>query len=73
MNNAGMRLLIDLDLDKLPNDQRTGAARILRYWAGALPQMDVTQPVEHPLMDSDYEIVGTLQLLEGQSNSSPSH
>lgn len=59
-----MRLLIDLDLDKLPNDQRTEAARILRYWASALPQMDVTHPVEHVLMDSDYQNVGTLQLLD---------
>lgn len=72
MNNAGMRLLIDLDLDKLPNDQRTEAARILRYWAGALPQMDVTHPAEHPLMDSDYQNVGTLQLLDALGPPIPS-
>lgn len=66
-----MRLLLDLDLDKLPNDQRSEAARILRYWAGALPQMDVTQTAEHPLMDSDYQNVGTLQLLDALSTSSP--
>lgn len=73
MNNAGMRLLIDVDLDKLPNDQSTEVARILRYWAGALPQMDLTQAVEHGLMDSDYQAVGTLQLLEAPGVAGPSH
>jgi hypothetical protein len=59
-----MRLVIDLNLDKLPNDQAKEAIRILRYWAGWLPQMDLTQPSEQALMDSDYQAVGTLRLLE---------
>lgn len=67
-----MRLFIDIDLDKLPHKQSAEAARILRYWAGALPQMDLTQTVEHVLMDSDYRNVGTLQLLDSPSTSNPS-
>ena len=59
-----MRLVMDLDLDRLPNDQAKEAIRILRYWAGWLPQMDLTQPTEQALMDSDYQAVGTLHLLE---------
>ena len=59
-----MRLVIDLNLDKLPNDQAKEAVRILRYWTGWLPQMDLTQPTEQALMDSDYRAVGTLRLLE---------
>jgi hypothetical protein len=59
-----MRLVIDLNLDKLPNDQAKEAVRILRYWTGWLPQMDLTYPTEQALMDSDYRAVGTLRLLE---------
>jgi hypothetical protein len=36
--------------------------RILRYWGGAMKQLDVTQPMEHELSDSEYKIVGTLRL-----------
>jgi hypothetical protein len=59
-----MRLVIDLDIDRLPNDQGRQAARILRFWAGALPQMDLTRPAEHALMDSNYQPVGSLRLLD---------
>jgi hypothetical protein len=59
-----MRLVIDIDLDLLPNDQAREASRILRFWAGALPQMELTKPVEHALSDSNYEEVGRLRLLE---------
>ena len=59
-----MRLVVELDLDLLPNDQAREAARILRYWAGALPQMELTKPVEHALSDSNYQEVGSLRLLE---------
>lgn len=59
-----MRLVIDLDLDRLPNDQGKEAGRILRFWASALPQMELAQPVEHALMDSHYRAVGSLHLLD---------
>ena len=58
-----MRLVIDLDLDRLPNDRGREAVRILRYWAGWLPQMDLTRPTEQALMGSDYQAVGTLRLV----------
>jgi hypothetical protein len=59
-----MRLVIDIDLDRLPDDQGREAGRILRYWAGALPQMDLTEPTEHSLRDSNYQDVGSLRLLD---------
>jgi hypothetical protein len=59
-----MRLVIDLDLDLLPNDTGKEARRILGFWAGWLPQMDLRRPTEQALMDSDYQAVGTLRLLE---------
>jgi hypothetical protein len=58
-----MRLVIDLDLDLLPNDTGKEARRILGFWAGWLPQMDLTRPTEQALMDSDYQAVGTLRLV----------
>jgi hypothetical protein len=66
-----MRLVIDLDLDRLPNDRAKEAVRILRYWAGWLPQMDLTRPTEQALMDSDYKAVGTLRLLEENAEDGP--
>jgi hypothetical protein len=66
-----MRLVIDLDLDRLPNDRAKEAVRILRYWAGWLPQMDLTRPTEQALMDSDYKAVGTLRLLEENAPDGP--
>lgn len=57
-----MRLVIDLDLDRLPNDQAREAARILRFWAGALTQLPLNEPAEHALLDSGYQPVGTLRL-----------
>ena len=56
-----MELRISIDLDALPDD--TAAAevgRILRYWAGAMPQLDLDGPAEHELMDRDGAPVGTL-------------
>jgi hypothetical protein len=66
-----VRLVIDLDLDLLPNDTGKEAHRILGFWAGWLPQMDLTQPTEQALMDSDYRAVGTLRLLEGGAADEP--
>jgi hypothetical protein len=66
-----MRLVIDLDLDRLPNDRAKEAVRILRYWAGWLPRMDLTRPTEQALMDSDYKAVGTLRLLEENAADGP--
>jgi hypothetical protein len=58
-----VRLVIDLDLDLLPNDTGKEARRILGFWAGWLPQMDLSRPTEQALMDSDYQAVGTLCLV----------
>ena len=66
-----MRLLIDLDLDLLPYDTGKEARRILGFWAGWLPQMDLTRPTEQALMDSEYRAVGTLRLLEADEADGP--
>ncbi|WP_420112503.1 DinB family protein [Pseudactinotalea sp.] len=61
-----MRLTLDLDLDALGPDAPAEAGRILRYWAGALGQVDLSQPAEYPLMDSAYAQVGSIAV--GQSS-----
>jgi hypothetical protein len=65
------RLVLDLELDRLPNDRAREASRILRYWAGALLQMDLTQPTEQALMDSNYQAVGSLRLLATRATDEP--
>ena len=45
--------------------------RILRYWAGWLPQMDLARPTEQALMDPDYRAVGTLRLVEDNAADEP--
>lgn len=57
-----MRLHLDLDLDALGDDAPAEAGRILRYWAGAMGQLDLHAAVRHELMDSGYRPVGTLTL-----------
>lgn len=57
-----MHLTLDIDLDSLPADHAAETGRILRYWAGAMKQLDLTQPFEHELSDSDYKVVGAIRL-----------
>ena len=59
-----LRLVIDLALDRLPNDPGAELRRTLGFWMAWLPKMDLTQPVEHELHDSNYQVVGTLRLID---------
>jgi hypothetical protein len=60
---APMRLVIDLDLDRLPNDQAKEVRRILGFWTAWLPMMDLIRPAEQELHDSNYQVVGMLRLI----------
>ena len=62
-NPRAMRLVIYLDLGLLPNDPGTELRRTLAFWTAWLPKMDLTQPVEHELHDSNHQTVGMLRLL----------
>lgn len=55
-------MTLDIDMDALTGDHATEVGRILRYWGGAMKQLDLTQPMEHQLSDSEYKIVGVLRL-----------
>lgn len=66
-----MRLVIDLDLDRLPNDPAKEVRRILGFWTAWLPKMDLTQPAEQELHDSNYQAVGVLRLIEANATDKP--
>ena len=70
-NTGAMRLVIDLDLGLLPNDPGAELRRTLGFWTAWLPKMDLTQPVEHELRDSDYQVVGTLRLVDANEMGQP--
>ncbi|GAV97151.1 hypothetical protein CS176_1381 [Corynebacterium glutamicum] len=58
-----MKLTIDIDLEAIADDPAGEAGRILRYWAGALSQMDLSAEAEHALMNSTYDAeVGTIKI-----------
>jgi hypothetical protein len=57
-----MRLTIDIDMDAVTGETDKEIGRILRYWAGALPQMDLAAGTEQVLMDSSYAPVGHLRV-----------
>ena len=63
-NTGAMRLVIDLDLGLLPNDPGAELRRTLGFWTAWLPKMDLTQPTEQELHDSNYRVVGSLRLID---------
>jgi hypothetical protein len=72
VNNTGaMRLVIDLDLGLLPNDPGAELRRTLGFWTAWLPKMGLTHPVEHELRASDYQVVGTLRLVDANEMGQP--
>lgn len=59
-----MRFVIDIDLDAVTGTREEEVGRILRYWAGALRQMELGAGTEFELMDSTYTPVGQLRVTD---------
>jgi hypothetical protein len=70
-NTGAMRLVIDLDPGLLPNDPGAELRRTLGFWTSWLPKMDLTQPLEHELRDSNYRVVGKLRLVDASAMGQP--
>jgi hypothetical protein len=70
-DTGAVRLVIDLDLGLLPKDPGAEVRRTLGFWAAWLPKMDLTQPAEHELQDSNYQAVGMLRLIEANETDEP--
>ena len=66
-DDGAMRLVIDLDLALMPNDPGAELRRTLGFWTAWLPKMDLTRPAEHELHDSNYQVVGTLRLVDASA------
>lgn len=62
-----MRLIIDLDLNLLPNDPAEEVRRVLGFWTAWLPKMDLTRPTEQELYDSTHRAVGVLRLIDANA------
>jgi hypothetical protein len=59
-----MHFAIDIDLDAVTGSPEEEVGRILRYWAGALKQMQLGAGTELELMDSTYTPVGHLRVTD---------
>lgn len=70
-NTGAMQLVIDLDLGLLPNDPGAELRRTLGFWTAWLPKMDLTQPTEQELHDSNYQVVGMLRLIKANATDKP--
>ena len=70
-NTGAMRLVIDLDLGLLPNDPGAELRRTLGFWTAWLPKMDLTQPTEQELHDTNHQAVGMLRLIEANVTDEP--
>jgi hypothetical protein len=57
-----MKLTIEIDIDQLPDPKGQELGRILRYWGGAAKQLDLSAPLDQPLLDSSYQPVGVLRI-----------
>lgn len=66
-SRKAMRLVIDLDLERLPNSPAKEVRRTLGFWTAWLPKMDLTQPAEQELHDSNHRAVGMLRLLDADA------
>ena len=70
-SRRALRLVIDLDLERLPNDRAKEVRRILGFWTAWLPKMDLTQPTEQELHDSNHRSVGMLYLIDANATDEP--
>jgi hypothetical protein len=70
-SRKAMRLVIDLDLERLPSDRAKEVRRILGFWTGWLPKMDLTRPTEQELHDSNHRALGMLRLIEANAMDKP--
>jgi hypothetical protein len=51
-----------VDLDRLTGDAAAELGRILRYWAGATKNLDLTTAQEQAIYDSAYSEVGAWRI-----------
>jgi len=60
--NRCVKFELTVDLDRLTHDAAAELGRILRYWAGATKNLDLTRPQEQAIYDSTYAEVGAWRI-----------
>ena len=60
--NRRVTFELTVDLDRLSGDPAQELGRILRYWAGAAKQLDLTTPQEQAIYDTSYAEVGAWRI-----------
>ena len=53
-----MKFILEVDMTRLTGDPGTELGRILRYWGGAMKQVDLSEGATQALYDSEYAQVG---------------
>jgi hypothetical protein len=63
-----MRFVLEVDLDALPEDIRGAElGRILRYWGGAMKDVELGPGAREELRDSGYAVVGEWRVEDGSA------
>jgi hypothetical protein len=62
-----MKFILEVDMDKIEGQMDKELGRILRYWAGAMPQMELKPGAGTAIYDSAYHEVGRWAITEDQS------
>jgi hypothetical protein len=53
-----MKFILEVDMERLHGDPAAELGRILRYWGGAMKQVELTDGATQALYDSEYAPVG---------------
>ena len=53
-----MKFILEVDLDDIGDDPGKELGRILRYWGGAAPQLDVAEEATQAIYNTAYREVG---------------
>jgi hypothetical protein len=53
-----VKFILEVDMTRLAGDPGTELGRILRYWGGAMKDIELTDGATQALYDSEYHPVG---------------
>ncbi len=59
-----MKFILEVDMTQLTGDPGTELGRILRYWGGAMKDIELTDGATQALYDSEYQRVGRWLITE---------
>lgn len=61
-----MKLVLEMDFEKIEGEIADQVGRALRYWGGAIKHLDLDVPQRHDIYDAGYQQpIGCLEILPG--------